>query len=167
MSMSAYGRTPKLASWMTVGHDQQGAAAAPFDVTKAAVLAGGGGLNATVTDLMKYLDANIGAPRTPLEHAMREARHRHRSPRDGIQMGLGWMTMTRGPLTLVGHNGGTAGYSAYVAFDPQTRAGVVVLANSGGFDYADRIGRDLLNRERRPLTAGPAQALPATAAKTE
>ena len=32
-------------------------------------------------------------------------------------------------------------------------AGVVVLANSGDFEYADKIGRDLLSPEQRPLIA--------------
>jgi len=164
MAMTAYGRTAALAPWMTRGHDQQGAVAPYFDV---AVLAGGGGLNSDVTDLMTYLDANIGEPTSPLEHAMRDARRGYHLPRPGAQVGLGWMTMTRGPFTLVGHNGGTAGYSTYVAFDPETRAGVVVLANSGGFEYADKIGRELLDPERRPLIARPAQAPPAaTAAET-
>jgi D-alanyl-D-alanine-carboxypeptidase/D-alanyl-D-alanine-endopeptidase len=166
MSMTAYGRTAALAPWMTKGHNQQGAVAPHFDV---AVLAGGGGLNSNVADLMTYLDANIGEPTSPLEHAMRDARRGYRpGPRPGAQLGLGWMTMTRGPLTLVGLGGGTAGYSTYVAFDPETRAGVVVLANSGDFDYSDLIGRELLNPERRPLIARPAQAPPAaTTAETK
>ena len=63
----------------------------------------------------------------------------------------------------MGHGGGSAGYSTYVAFDPETRAGVVVLANSGDFEYSDYIGRELLNPERRPLHASPAQAPPAVA----
>ncbi|HYJ83484.1 MAG TPA: serine hydrolase domain-containing protein [Allosphingosinicella sp.] len=158
MSMTAYGRPAAIAPWMTKGHDRQGAVAPRFDV---AVLAGGGGLNSNVTDLMTYLDANIGEPTSPLEQAMREARRGYHLPRPGVEVGLGWMTMTRGPLTLVGHNGGTAGYSTYVAFNPGTRAGVVVLANSGDFEYADKIGRELLNPERRPLIATPAQAPPA------
>ena len=156
MSMTAYGRTAALAPWMTRGYNQQGAVAPYFDV---AVLAGGGGLNSNVTDLMTYLDANIGEPTSPLEHAMRDARRDYRSPRPGVQSGLGWMTMTRGPLTLVGLNGGTAGYSTYVAFDPETRAGVVVLANSGGFEYADKIGRELLNPGRHPSSKAGAGAL--------
>ena len=155
LSMTAYGRAGALAPWMTRGHDRQGALAPPFDV---AVLAGGGGLNSTAADLLTYLEANIGEPKSPLERAMRDARRGRHVPRRGIQVGLGWMTMTRGPLTLVGHNGGTAGYSTYVAFDPATRAGVVVLANSGDFDYADKIGRELLDPERRPLVAGPEPA---------
>jgi len=72
--------------------------------------------------------------------------------------------MTRGALTRVGHNGGTAGYSTYVAFDPNTRAGVVVLANSGGFEFADKIGRELLDPERRPSVARPTQAQPVVVA---
>jgi CubicO group peptidase (beta-lactamase class C family) len=156
MKMTAYGRTAALAPWMTRGHDQKGEVATHFDMSDAAVLAGGGGLNSTVDDLMTYLDANIGEPTSPLEHAMRDARRGRHLPRPGMQVGLGWMTMTRGPLTLVGHNGGTAGYSAYVAFDPGTRAGVVVLANSGGFEYADKIGRELLDPGRRPLIAADA-----------
>jgi CubicO group peptidase (beta-lactamase class C family) len=161
MSMTAYGRRGALAPWMTRGHNRQGAAAPHFDV---AVLAGGGGLNSNVTDLMTYLDANIREPETPLEQAMRDARRGHHLPRPGVEVGLGWMTVARGPLTLVGHNGGTAGYSTYVAFDPGTGAGVVVLANSGDFEYADKIGRELLDPGRRPLIASPAQAPPAAAA---
>jgi CubicO group peptidase (beta-lactamase class C family) len=165
LTMTACGRPPALARWMTKGHNQQGAIVPYFD---AGVLAGGGCLNSNVTDLMTYLDANIGEPRSPLEQAMRDARRGYHLPRPGVEVGLGWMTMTRGPLTLVGHNGGTAGYSTYVAFDPGTRAGVVVLANSGGFEYADKIGRELLNPERRPLIARPAQAPPAaTTAETK
>mgnify|MGYP003579606981 CR=1 FL=1 len=89
---------------------------------------------------------------------MRDARRGYRSgPAHGMQLGLGWMTVTRGPLTLVGHKGHTTGYSTYIAFDPETRAGVVVLANSGGFEYADKIGRE--GRDRRPfrIQQGPHQ----------
>ena len=161
MSMTGYGRTAALAPWMTRGHDRQGASATYFDMPDGAALAGGGGLNSSVTDLMTYLDANIGEPVSPIEHAMRDARRGHHFPRPGVQVGLGWMTMERGPLTLMGHNGGTAGYSTYIAFDPKTRAGVVVLANSGGFEYADKIGRQLLDPGRNPPVAGPAQAPPA------
>lgn len=150
MSMTAYGRTGSLAPWMTRGHDQQGAAAPYFDV---AVLAGGGGLNSNVEDLITYLDANIGEPTSPLEQAMRDAARAYANPRPGMEVGLGWMTMRRAPLVLVGLNGGTTGYSSSVAFDPDARAGVVVLANSGKFEYADKIGRELL--AARPAAAAP------------
>lgn len=161
MSMTAYRRTAPLAQWMTRGHNQQGAVVPYFDV---AVLAGAGGLNSNVNDLMTYLEANIGEPTSPLEHAIRDAHRGHHIPRPGMGVGLGWMTMKREPLNLVGLSGGTAGYSTFVAFDPETRAGVVVLANSGGFEYADKIGRELLNPARRPLIPTPAEAPPAATA---
>lgn len=72
--------------------------------------------------------------------------------------------MKRGRLDVVGAGGGSAGYSTFVAFDPDTRAGVVVLANRGGFEYADKIGRELLNPERRPLIARPQKSPPAATA---
>lgn len=95
---------------------------------------------------------------------MRDAHRGYRSPRPGVDLGLGWMSMTRGPLTLVGMNGGTAGYSTAIAFDPNTRAGVVVLANSGKFEYSDKIGRELLNPDRRDSNAKAAHAETAAAA---
>jgi CubicO group peptidase (beta-lactamase class C family) len=83
-----------------------------------------------------------------------------------MQVGLGWMSMTRGSFTISGHNGGSAGYSTYIAFDPNSLAGVVVLTNSGGFEYADKIGRELLDPEKRPLIGTQAQAPTATPANT-
>ena len=162
MTMTAYGRPPAIAPWMTRGHDKEGAVVPYFDP---GVLAGGGGINSNVTDLMTWLDAAIGEPTSPLEHAIRDA-HRGRSfPRPGMEVGLGWMTLKQGPFNIVGASGGSPGYGAFVAFDPDTRAGVVVLANSD-FDYARKIGRDLLHQ--RPLTASPAKAPPAaTAAETK
>lgn len=161
MSMTAYGRTAALAPWMTKGHDQQGSIAPFFDIE---VLAGSGGLNSNAIDLMTYLEANIGEPTSPLEQAMRDAHRAQHSPRPGMEMGLGWMTMRRGSINQVGNRGGSAGYSSYIAFDPATSAGVVVLANTGDFEYADKIGRELLDPEQRPLVAGPSRTPPAATA---
>ncbi|MGJ4728320.1 serine hydrolase domain-containing protein [Luteimonas sp. SDU101] len=158
MSSTAYGRPEALLPRMTRGHDANGDSAPYFDV---AALAGGGGLNASVSDLLAYLDANLGEPSSPLEQAMRDAQRGHRSPRPGVGLGLGWMRMTRGPLTLVGLNGNTTGYSTYLAINPDVGAGVVVLANTGGFEHADAIGRRLLDPqwslEPAPRTGTPAK----------
>lgn len=149
MSNTFYGREDVRAGWMTRGHDREGKIAPHFDVD---VLAGAGGMNSNVHDMLTYLDANLGEPHSPIEEAMREARREHRpGPRPNIEVGLAWMTMKRGPLTLAGHNGGTAGYSTYIALDPETQAAVVVLTNTTGFEYADYIGRELLNPERGTL----------------
>lgn len=147
MATTGYGRPPALAPFMTRGHDKEGAVVPYWDV---AVLAGAGGLNSTVEDMLTYIEANIGMPESPIERSMRLAQHGFRpGPAPNSRLGLGWMARKRGDWTLLAHGGGTAGYSTYIGFDPDRRAGVVVLTNSGGFDYADFIGRELLDPEWR------------------
>ena len=159
MNMTDYGRPAALVPWMTLGHAQGGAAVPYWDV---AVLSGAGGLNSTVNDMLTYLDATVGEPASPIEQAMREAHRGYRpGPAPGAELGLAWMPRRRGTQTLLGHGGGTAGYSTYIGFDPAARAGVVVLTNSGGFDYADFIGRELLNPQRRVAVALARDALQA------
>jgi Beta-lactamase len=52
----------------------------------------------------------------------------------GLEIALGWhVTTEEGRPTereFVWHNGGTGGFSSFVGFCPQTRVGIVVLANS-------------------------------------
>jgi CubicO group peptidase (beta-lactamase class C family) len=43
--------------------------------------------------------------------------------------GLGFQLHRIGGTTIAGHSGSIAGYSAYLAFDPETRVGVVLLRN--------------------------------------
>ena len=51
---------------------------------------GAGGLRSNVEDMLKYLKANVGPPKTDLERAMREA-HKVRAPVQGdLSIGLGW-----------------------------------------------------------------------------
>lgn len=155
MHATVYGRPPALSSWMARGHDQDGEQVPYFDV---GVLAGAGGLNATANDMLTYLDANIGEPAAAIEQAMRDAHRGHRpGPEGRFEMGLGWMPRARDGRTLLGHGGGTAGFSTFIAFDPDARAGVVVLTNSGDFDYADYIGRALLDPRRRTAVSLPAE----------
>ena len=94
------------------------------------------------------------------EVLIREAQRGYRpGPGPGSQLGLGWMSRQRDGQMLIGHGGGTAGYSTYVALDPARRVGVTVLSNSGDFDYADYIGRELLDPEWRTAVQLPAQVL--------
>ena len=64
-------------------------------------------------------------------------------------------------LPLLGLSGNTAGYSTYLAINPDAGAGVVVLANTGGFEHADAVGRRLLDPQRSlepaPRTWTPAK----------
>ncbi len=56
--------------------------------------------------------------------------------------GLGWFTSTVGGRDITWQNGATGGFTSYIAFDRDSRRGVVVLANTDR--SVDTIGRQLL-----------------------
>jgi serine-type D-Ala-D-Ala carboxypeptidase/endopeptidase len=142
LRMTDYGRDGELGAWIVKGHNQKDEEVPYWDV---AVLAGAGGLNANVEDMLTYLAANVGAPDTPLEAAMRDAHQpRRKLKTEGWSVGLGWQTRTRDGQTVVNHGGGTAGFETYLGFDPATRAGVVILGNSDGFESRDEVMFQLL-----------------------
>ena len=157
MRQTAYGRPAPIAGLFTKGHNQAGKVVPYWDV---AVLSGAGGLNSNVNDMLNYVDANVGPARSPLEESMRLAQQGHRpGSRPEAKMGLGWMSFTQEGRTSLGHGGGTAGYSTFIGLDPALNAASVVLTNSGGFDYADWIGRKLLEPGWRKSVALPAAEL--------
>jgi CubicO group peptidase (beta-lactamase class C family) len=53
--------------------------------------------------------------------------------------GLSWEFVSIGGRPVVGHSGADDGVSTDMYFDPQTRAGIVVLTNGSVFFYADRM----------------------------
>jgi CubicO group peptidase (beta-lactamase class C family)/ketosteroid isomerase-like protein len=106
-------------------------------------LAGAGALRSTAADMLTYLAAQLDTVRGPLARAVALAQHPHAAMGPNGRIGLGWIT--RGPAgrPVWWHNGGTAGFRTYAAFDPARRAAVVVLTNSGV--GADDIGVHLLD----------------------
>ena len=94
-------------------------------------------------DMLKYLKANVGAPATSLQRAMRAA-HEPRKQIDGASIGLGWQMRSYQGRTLITHGGGTAGFSTMVSFDPDKRVGFVMLVNQGQFQ--DDVCDDFLRR---------------------
>lgn len=134
MDMTTYAPTGEMAEWVTLGHE-------PGDVVpiESDALGGAGGLFSNAQDLLTYLEANVGPPRTDLERAMRMAqRARASMDGEGMEVGLAWRTLTAGDGSIVWHTGRHAGYTAFAGFDPERRAGLVLLANTevleiGGF----------------------------------
>ena len=159
MQTTDYGRGGELETWIAKGHNEEGEQVPYWDV---AVLSGAGGLNSSVEDMLIYLEANVGDPKSPLEVAMREAHLPRRALRTkGFSVGLGWQQRSRGGQTIVHHGGGTAGFQTYIGFDPATGAGVVILGNSAGFETRDDVLFQLL--EGRKVLALPAADLAAYA----
>ena len=113
---------------------------------------GAGGLRSNVEDMLKYLKANVGPPKGPIwSGAMAEA-HKVRSVVKGdLSIGLGWQIQQYQGRSIVGHGGGTGGFTTAIGFDPDKRVGVVMLTNTTQF--ADDVAQDFLRR-------GPPLAIP-------
>ncbi len=104
------------------------------------------GVNASITDLGKWLIAQIGARpdvvpldvledlRTPRINTAAETRRQIalKMPVTKSGYGLGWRVSTYAGQTLVQHSGSVEGYIAHVAYLPERRTGIAILSNSRG-----------------------------------
>ena len=109
-------------------------------------LAGAGGTRSTVNDLLTFLAANMGMTEAELQPALQLANTPQRPTYGKDTIGLGWQVAAN--YGIHWHNGGGGGYSAFLAWDPQRKVGVVVLTNAR-MDI-DRIGLQLIRG--MPLT---------------
>jgi D-alanyl-D-alanine-carboxypeptidase/D-alanyl-D-alanine-endopeptidase len=106
-------------------------------------LQGDGALFSSANDMVKFLAANMGKLPSPLFAAMKKTQQPLRDAVPFLKVGLGWHVCSAlGVNGLVWHNGGTGGYRSYIGIDPDTRRGVVVLAN--GASDIDDIGVHLV-----------------------
>ena len=106
----------------------------------------GGALHSTVSDMLKFLSANMGLIKTKLDDAMQESHLIRHSPGQllpnnlqasgsnkniGVYVGLGWFITTNFGHEVIWHNGATVGgYNAYMAFNPITQRGIVILCST-------------------------------------
>jgi D-alanyl-D-alanine-carboxypeptidase/D-alanyl-D-alanine-endopeptidase len=108
----------------------------------------GGGLYSSASDMLKFISANIGLIKTKLHDAMQLSHLiRHTSGETmennikitnqnstdavGFYIGLGWFATTNFGTEIVRHNGATGGgYNAFMAFNPETERGIVILCSS-------------------------------------
>ncbi|HYO05428.1 MAG TPA: serine hydrolase domain-containing protein, partial [Phototrophicaceae bacterium] len=113
-------------------------------------IAPGGALHSTASDMLKFLSANIGLIKTKLDGAMQEShlirqytgqvlpnnlQTSDKNNNIGVYIGLGWFVTTNFGQEVIWHNGATiGGYNAYMAFNPTTERGIVLLCST---DIAD------------------------------
>jgi len=126
---------PDLKDRFAVGHDEAGKPAKYYDLK---VMAGAGALLSTANDLLRFVAANIGLTQSSLTPLMKETHiNRHKDPphQDSRWMGntaMPWIdeNVYNPPGShLLGHGGGTPGFTAFIGFDTKKRRGVVVLSN--------------------------------------
>jgi len=108
-----------------------------------------GGVNSSVSDLARWMLAQMGKAPDVLSPQMLQTMHTPRvsTPPHGrrsamdraltqASYGLGWRSFNYAGHTLVGHRGAVEGYGALVLFDPAEQSGIVMLWNSGNYNAA-------------------------------
>ena len=122
------------------GHNTEGQPVANWDIS---TFAGAGALRSTANNLLKFLAANLGLTKSDLWPAVQLAQKpRRNAGSQDTDVGLCWHILKKFGTVLIWHNGGTGGYHSFIGINPQTKRGVVVLANSA--NSTDDIGFHLL-----------------------
>lgn len=91
-------------------------------------LAGVGGVKASLNDMVAYAKAQLDPPDGVLGKAI-EITHKEHS-KVGRSIGLGWLRAPLNGRTLLAHEGGTGGFSAFIAIDTERKRAAVVLADT-------------------------------------
>lgn len=128
------------ASWAQPHHKGKGLVAVNDSYYR---IPAAGGVNSSISDLLRWMQAQMGEAPGVLSPAVLEAMHRSRiaTPPHGRRgpmdralthaaYGLGWRTFVYAGHPLVGHRGSVDGYGSLVLFDPADKSGIVMLWNS-------------------------------------
>lgn len=90
-------------------------------------LAGVGGVRATLDDMVKYVQGQLGKPAASITPALKLSQQEvSKTP----PMAMNWMLMPVAGRTVHVHEGGTGGFSSFVAFDNARQRGVVILSDT-------------------------------------
>ncbi len=127
-------------------------------------VSGVGGVRATLDDMVRFLQAQLGQGVSTISPALRLTQQpvKTASP---VPMAMNWMLAPLDDRRVFVHEGGTGGFSAFAAFDLKTQRGVVVLSDTAltSIGGLGTLGNHLLDA-RLPLgkarkTATPDPAL--------
>jgi serine-type D-Ala-D-Ala carboxypeptidase/endopeptidase len=129
-----------LKSRAVKGHNALGQPVSNWDWD---ALAGAGALWSGADDMLDFVAANLGQKKSGLAPAMAAMQKGRVSVGGEIGQSLGWHTLTHNGADIFWKDGATFGFSSFIAFDPKTGRGVVVLCDAIG-SVAD-IGFHLLD----------------------
>src|SRR5262245_37310599 len=112
------------------GHLPNALAAGPTDFP--VDMAGVGGVRATLPDMVRYLEGELGTRASAITPALERTQQQITNVGPpGQTMGMNWvLRATANGHTIVAHEGGTFGYSSLVAFDRAAKRGVVLLSDT-------------------------------------
>lgn len=121
--------TPQLHVRAATGHDAALQPAPPFSsVPVFNLMPAAGGMASTANDLLRFLSVAMGYEDSKLAPSMAKLLQTRR-PAGRAEQALGWLIAGEGDDAIVYHDGGSFGHASSVAWQPQRRIGVVVLAN--------------------------------------
>jgi len=109
------------------GHLPNGTPAVPWDFHPD--MAGVGGVRATLPDMLRYLEGQLGTRASAVTPALEQTQKQVASV-DGHRMGMNWNLSTRNGHTRISHEGGTGGYSSFAGFDRTAKRAVVLLSDT-------------------------------------
>jgi len=109
------------------GHLPNGTPAVPWDFHPD--MAGVGGVRATLPDMLRYLEGQLGTRASAVTPALEQTQKQVASV-DGHRMGMNWNLFTRNGHTRISHEGGTGGYSSFAGFDRTAKRAVVLLSDT-------------------------------------
>jgi D-alanyl-D-alanine-carboxypeptidase/D-alanyl-D-alanine-endopeptidase len=96
-------------------------------------MAGVGGVRATLPDMARYLEGELGTRESAITPALAQTQQQVASP-DGHTMGMNWEILSTAKIanghTIIMHGGGTGGYSSFVAFDRAAKRAAVLLSDT-------------------------------------
>lgn len=143
--------TAGMSARMAQGHDTDGK---PHPNLELQIFAGAGNLKSTANDLLKYIAAQVGLRETPSSTLMKRThRQLHKRARGFGNTSMPWVDQgihQPSGSSLLGHAGGTGGFSSFVGFDLKQQRGVVVLSSDRSLGASSSIGWTLL--QQMPLS---------------
>jgi CubicO group peptidase (beta-lactamase class C family) len=93
-------------------------------------MAGVGGVRATLPDMVRYLEGELGTRESQITPALARTQQEVANI-GGRTMGMNWIIQrANNARTIFAHEGGTGGYSSLVAFDRAARRAVVLLSDT-------------------------------------
>jgi serine-type D-Ala-D-Ala carboxypeptidase/endopeptidase len=111
---------------MAQGYTMEGKATKNWDIP---TLAGAGAIRSTISDMLKYLHANITKSNSTLRKAIQES-HIVKFEEKNHNQASGWVILNVADKDVIFHNGGTGGFRSFLGFFKGTETGVVILSNS-------------------------------------
>lgn len=107
------------------GHTPNAQPAPPWRFTTN--LAGVGGVRATLDDMVRYVQGNLGLIESSVSPALELAQQ---AVSEQPPMAMNWMLAQVGERRVHAHEGGTGGFSSFVSVDRERGRGVVILSDT-------------------------------------